>query len=66
MPESIDWSQATFEANRLRQHEAFRALPFREKLERLEQMNEVVRWFATKNTVIDHERDQNSPSRQSG
>lgn len=25
---------------------AFAALPFREKLERIEQMNEVARWFA--------------------
>ena len=46
MPEPIDWSLTTFEGNRRRQHEAFRALSFREKLVRLEQMGEVARIFA--------------------
>ena len=45
MPEPIDWSLTTFEGNRRRQHEAFRALSFREKLLRLEQMSEVAQIF---------------------
>lgn len=41
MPERGDWSTASFEGNRRAQHAAFRALTFREKLVRLEQMSEV-------------------------
>ena len=41
MPEPGDWSTASFEGNRRAQHAAFRALTFREKLVRLEQMSEV-------------------------
>lgn len=48
-PEPIDWGRTTFEGNRVRQHQAFRALSFREKLARLEQMSEVARCFAAKN-----------------
>ena len=40
-PEPTDWSLATFEGLRRAQHEAFRALSFREKLLRLEEMDEV-------------------------
>jgi hypothetical protein len=36
MPEEVDWSQASFEGNRLRQHREFLALPLREKLKILE------------------------------
>jgi len=35
------WESATFEGNRIRQHRAFHALSFREKILRIEQMNEV-------------------------
>jgi hypothetical protein len=41
MPEPADWSTASFDGNRRAQHAAFRALTFREKLVRLEQMSEV-------------------------
>lgn len=45
MPDEVDWSQTTFEGNRKRQHLEFLALPFREKLERIEEMNELVEFF---------------------
>ena len=38
MPESIDWTVTTYEGNRRRQHEEFRAISFGEKLAR------VTRW----------------------
>ncbi len=34
MPDDIDWSLTTFDGLRLHQHRQFKALPFREKLER--------------------------------
>ncbi len=52
MADQIDWSHTTFDGNRLRQHQAFRALSFREKLMRLEQMAEVARCFAVKEGTI--------------
>lgn len=48
MHEHADWSAATFNGLRRAQHRAFLELPFRAKLERVEQMNEVVRRFAAK------------------
>ena len=45
-PEPTDWSLATFEGLRRAQHEAFRALSFREKLLRLEEMDEVAKQLA--------------------
>ena len=44
--EPTDWSLATFEGLRRAQHEAFRALSFREKLLRLEEMDEVAKQLA--------------------
>lgn len=41
MPEPGDWSRVSFDGNRRAQHAAFRALSFREKVVRLEQMSEV-------------------------
>jgi hypothetical protein len=35
-----DWSVTTFDGNRMRQHREFQALPFREKVRRLEEMAE--------------------------
>lgn len=46
MAEPIDWSITTWEGNRLRQHREFRALPFREKMEVIEQLGEVGALFA--------------------
>jgi len=40
-PDADPWATATFEGNRLAQHRAFQALSFREKILRIEQMNEV-------------------------
>ncbi len=45
-PEPTDWSLVTFEGLRRAQHEAFRALSFREKLLRLEEMDEVAKQLA--------------------
>jgi hypothetical protein len=42
MTDDIDWSLTTFEGNRRRQHEEFRALPFREKLKVIEQLSTVM------------------------
>ena len=48
MPDEVDWSVTTFEGNRRRQHEEFRALSFREKLMRIEQMSAVVEFFLSR------------------
>jgi hypothetical protein len=48
MPEEIDGSITTFEGNRKRQHEEFRALSFRQKLMRVEQMAVVVEYFLSR------------------
>lgn len=42
MPEEAQWEAATFEGNRLRQHEMFRRLTFREKVVAVEEMGKVV------------------------
>lgn len=42
----IDWSLTTWDGNRRRQRDGFRALPFREKVEALERMAEVAALFA--------------------
>jgi hypothetical protein len=46
MPDDIDWTLTTWEGNRRRQHEEFRALPLRTKLAMIEQMSEVSERFA--------------------
>lgn len=48
MPDKIDWSLTTHEGNRRRQHEEFRARPFREKLEAIEASGELVKFFAAR------------------
>jgi len=45
MSDRTDWSVTTFEGNRRRQHEKFRALPFRDKVARIEEMGEVAELF---------------------
>jgi hypothetical protein len=40
------WESTSWEGNRLRQHREFLALPFREKLRRLEQLAEVAEFFS--------------------
>ena len=49
--EPTDWSLATFAGLRRAQHEAFRALSFREKLLRLEEMDEVSKQLAAQAPV---------------
>lgn len=48
MPDETDWSLTTFEGLRRRQNQEFRALPLREKLRCLEEMSELVEYFAAK------------------
>jgi len=43
-----DWGATSWEGNRLRQHREYLALPFREKLRRLEQLAEVAAFFAAR------------------
>ncbi len=38
MPEPVDWSLTTWDGQRLRQHREFLALPFREKMQQLEEL----------------------------
>ncbi len=46
MPEPADWSMATFDGVRRRQHDEFYALPLAEKIARLEEMAEVAALLA--------------------
>ena len=70
LPDDIDWSLTTFEGNRRRQHEEFRALSFREKLAALEDMDEVVAFFGGRKNVEggavgsegDSDRDKTRPA----
>jgi len=51
MPDDAVWRLATWEGNRRRQHEEFRALPFREKIAIIEQLAEVTALFAARRRV---------------
>lgn len=51
MPERIDWSVTTYDGNRRRQHQEFRALPFRKKLALIEQQGEVGAYFAARRSA---------------
>jgi hypothetical protein len=44
--EPADWDAASWEGSRRRQHRAFQALPFREKVAAIEQLGEVAEFFA--------------------
>ena len=56
MPEhlhdEIDWQATTFEGNRRRQHQEFRALSFREKLAAIEDLGEVGAFFASRDPEV--------------
>ncbi len=41
----IDWSLSTWKGSRLRQHREFQALPFRRKLEVIEELDDLARQF---------------------
>jgi ribosomal protein L31 len=41
----IDWSLTTWEGNRMRQHREFLALPFREKIQAMEDLGEFAAKF---------------------
>jgi hypothetical protein len=45
MPDRVDWTVATWEGSRRRQHLEFLALPFREKLAVVEEMADLVAFF---------------------
>ncbi len=46
MHDEVDWSLTTWEGNRRQNHRDFHALPFRRKLEIIEQLGEVATFFA--------------------
>ncbi len=58
MADEIDWSLTTYAGNRRRQHAEFRALSFREKLMRIEQMEAVAQYFAARRAAA------NNPARE--
>lgn len=51
MPDDAVWRLATWEGNRRRQHEEFRALPLRDKIAIIEQLGEVTELFAARRRV---------------
>jgi len=57
--DDIDWSLTTFEGLRMRQHQEFRALPLREKIECIEEMDRLAEYFAAKRA----ERLDSDPAR---
>lgn len=61
MGDEIDWSLTTFEGLRRRQHQEFAALSFAEKLERVEQMNEIVEMFKAARTSVTGEENKFAP-----
>ena len=46
MPDEINWALTTYEGNRRRQHEEFRALTFREKLAVIEELELIASHFS--------------------
>ncbi len=57
--EGIDWEATTYAGNRRRQHLAFRALSFRDKVRALEDLDEVAAQFgAGKAGEGERERDR--------
>lgn len=46
MPDDADWTLATWEGSRRRQHQEFLALPFREKLAAVEELSVIAAFFA--------------------
>lgn len=51
MPDDPVWRLGTWEGNRRRQHEEFRALPLRDKIAIIEQLGEVTALFAARRRV---------------
>jgi hypothetical protein len=48
VPDDAIWRLSTWEGNRRRQHQEFRALPLREKIAIIEQLGEVTELFASR------------------
>jgi hypothetical protein len=48
MSEREHWDSTTWEGNRRRQHRDFLALPFRQKMQVIEDLGEVARFFAAR------------------
>ncbi len=61
MSDHTDWTLLSFDGNRRAQHAAFRALTFREKVIRLEQMAEVQRRFADLKALRDRLANPTKP-----
>lgn len=64
MTDGIDWSLTTYEGNRRRQHEEFRALSFREKLLIVEDMGDIVARLQSRRDVdrMGHRRGAPQPT----
>lgn len=67
VPDEIDWSLTTFEGLRRKQRQEFAALSFEEKLERVEQMGELVEMFeaqrkARQQGAVENRSPQDRPS----
>lgn len=60
MTDQPEWNLGTWEGNRRRQHREFLALSFREKLNAVEQLSEVARFFA------ERRRAKGLPVRETG
>lgn len=56
MADRIDWTLATYEGNRRRQHEEFLALTFREKLAVIEELDHIARHFSRRHAPEDATR----------
>ena len=57
MPEDCDWTAATWEGSRRRQHQAFLALPFRDKLAVIEDLADLAAFFAERRRARSLRRD---------
>lgn len=60
--DEIDWSVTTWEGNRRRQHQEYYALPFRRKLELLEEGEAVARMFRGDSEHTSRRRSTTDPS----
>ena len=74
MPDSVDWSVTTFEGNRLRQHQEFMRLSFRDKLLVIERLCELTPRFesarrrgkALPGAVVDSDKSAMDETRNKG
>jgi hypothetical protein len=61
--EEIDWSLCTWKGSRRKQHQDFNAIPFRRKLEIIEEMSDAIREFHRASECSRRDTDQHDPAR---